>query len=64
MLLIRRVLAGHGQRQQRAPVITIRESDDGRTARVLARNLDRILGRLGSVDNSSVFSEPQPVRAG
>ena len=46
VLLIRRILAGHGKRQQRASVITVREGDDGRTARILARNLDRVLGRF------------------
>ena len=48
MLLIRRVLAGHREREQGAPVITMGERDDRRTARILARDLDRVLGRLGA----------------
>ena len=48
VLLVRRVLTGHRQRQQRASVVTVGERDDGRPPRVFARDLDRVLGRLGA----------------
>ena len=41
-------LGGHGQREQRAAVERAVEDDDGRTPRVGAGELDRVLDRLGA----------------
>ena len=52
------VLAGQAKRQQRAPVISALEADDGRAARELARQLDGILHALrAAVGQQRLFLE-------
>lgn len=46
VLFVRCVLARHREREQRASVISVLKGDDCGTARVLARDLNGILGRF------------------
>ncbi len=64
VLLVGHVFAGHRERQQRAAMVAVGKCDHRRAARVLARNLYRILGRLGAGREQQRLFGRAPRRAG